>query len=109
MKVSLSGLDLSFLKDPAKRLPPRQRKERINHAAKRSDTVAAPYFMADITPFIGVATTDREEISSRAQLREYENKHGIKQCGDYKPGEITGENNKRLEEIRKDALPVEWV
>lgn len=34
--------------------------------------------MPDIQPFV---TTDRVEITSRSQLREYEASRGVKQCG----------------------------
>lgn len=31
---------------------------------------------------------DGEHITSRSQLRAHEQRHNVKQCGDYKPGEI---------------------
>jgi hypothetical protein len=34
--------------------------------------------MSDIQPFV---TTDKVEITSRSQLREYEAARGVKQCG----------------------------
>ena len=36
------------------------------------------FFVPDIKPFI---TQDGVEISSRSSLRAYEQKHGVKQCG----------------------------
>jgi hypothetical protein len=38
----------------------------------------AHQFMPDIKPFV---TQDRVEITSRSKLREYEQKHGVKQVG----------------------------
>lgn len=42
----------------------------------------APFFMADINPF--VSPIDRSEITSRSQLREHEKRHGVRQCGELK-------------------------
>ena len=55
---------------------------------------------------------DGEFITSRSQLRAHERKHGVKQCGDYKPGELIGRENKRVERIREMARtgdPLKWM
>lgn len=96
MSVSFSGLDLSFLNDPVNRLPPQAaRNRRPNFAAKRS-SLASPTLMQDIAPFVANATSDSVEITSRSQLRAYERDNGLKQCGDYKSGEIIATQNKRV-------------
>jgi hypothetical protein len=93
MPVSLAGLDMSWLNDPANRLPPREEKPRTNWHAKRSDAVGAPFFMSDISPFVSVATRNSEEITSRSQLREYEKRTGLVQVGDAFEGKISAEND----------------
>lgn len=94
MPVSFTGLDLSWLKDPANRLPPRPPKKRERHVSKRSTAVASPYFVGDIQPFVNVANPERtHEISSRSQLRAFERDFNCYQTGnDYKPGEIGAKN-----------------
>lgn len=94
MVVSLHGLDLSWMKDPAKRLPPRPKKRRQNYS-NRAENVSIPYFVGDIKPFVSNATRDTVEITSRSQLRAYERSNGIRQCGDFKPGEIIETQKKR--------------
>lgn len=67
-----------------------------------------PSLMQDITPF--VSPIDGTEISSRSKLKAHEQKHGVKQAGDYKPGEIVREQKKRVEEEMKLAEPetISW-
>ena len=109
MPVSFSGIDLSWLKDPANRLPPRAPKKRTNFKAKRSDKVASPHFMRDITPFVNVANPERtEEISSRSQLRAFERSFGCHQVGnDYGVGNIAAKNEAKLREREELAKGVE--
>lgn len=113
MAVSLSGLDLSFLKDPAKRLPPRETKRRIDWRAKRSKKVASPFYMGDISEFVSPVGEQPELIGSRSALREHEKKHNVKQCGDFKPGEITTKNEALKAEreaiAKAHATPAEWL
>lgn len=115
MPVSLAGLDLSWLSDPANRLPQAPRKQRINFRAKRSDKVASPFFMPDSAPYINIATKDTFEISSRSQQREFEKRTGYVQIGnDFGPdGSISAENNAkkaRWDELSKGhTTPPEWV
>jgi hypothetical protein len=100
MPISLAGLDMSWLKDPANRLPPRSKKpSRPNFKAKRSDKVASPYFMGDIKPFENVAVRDGGEITSRSQLREFEKRSGMRQVGnDFEPGSIAREHEAKKAE-----------
>ncbi len=108
MPVSFTGLDLSWLSDPANRLPPSAPKKRTNFAAKRSTAVASPYFMGDITPFENVATRDGGEITSRSQLREFEKRTGMKQVGtDFGDGKIAAANEAKKAEWERLASTVD--
>lgn len=107
MPVSLTGLDLSFLKDPANRLPPRPPRKRTNFKRARSD-LPCPTFMADITPFVNVATRDGGEITSRSQLREFEKRSGMRQVGnDFEPGSIAKEREAQKAEWQRLASTVD--
>lgn len=123
--ISLSGLDLSFLREPSpkKRGRPRKRpiqtksayqrqldeiKERTaSRPSKRAD-FGAPLVMGDITPF--QSPVDGDYITSRSKLRAHEQKHGIKQCGDFRKGEIIAKQKKRAEADAKLAEPetISW-
>ncbi len=112
MPVSLAGLDLSWLKNPDNRLPPRVRPKRTNFTAKRSDTVASPYFMSDISPFVNVATREKLEIGSRSHLREFEKRTGLVQIGNDQ-GDIAGQNDAQRAKWKAaaegHATGPEWV
>lgn len=56
------------------------------------------FFMPDIKEF--VSPIDGEVISSRSKLRAHERKHGVRQAGDFKPGELIAAENKRVEQSR---------
>lgn len=108
MPVSFTGLDLSFLRDPANRLPPRPPKKREKRVSKRSH-LAAPYFVADISAFVSPVGETPEVISSRPQLREHEKKHNCFQTGDdYKPGEI-GAKNQAKWQAREDLAAAHGI
>lgn len=107
MPVSLSGLDLSWLKDPTKRLPPAPKKKRINFR-KRAENVSIPHFVADITPFVNVVTKDFHEITSRSQLREFERSSGYRQVGnDFEPGSIAREHEQKKAEWERLAATID--
>jgi hypothetical protein len=85
MPVSMSGLDLSWMKDPANRLPPRPPKSRVRIASKRSTKVAAPYFAPDVDAIYGgswKSVIDGSEISSRSNWREHNKRNGVVDVGD---------------------------
>jgi hypothetical protein len=123
--ISMSGLDLSFLKEPEKKKRGRPRKQPVkakseyqrqmdeikaraaSRPSKRAD-FGAPLVMQDIVPFI--SPIDGTEITSRSKLKAHEQKHGVKQCGDYKPGEIIAKQKKRAAAEAKLAEPetVKW-
>ena len=114
MAISLSGLDLSFMRSnplPKQRGRPRKK---VSFAHARSE-LATPSFIGDIKPFISTATPQTVEITSRSQLRAYERSNNIRQCGDYKPGQIVAENNKRwrdvsyVSEADKKAVDFKWT
>lgn len=104
MPVSLSGLDLSWLKDPANHLPPQPQKRRVNHARARSD-LPCPALMPDIAPFVSPVGRDPEVISSRSKLREHEKQHNVVQVGnDFgAPGTIGAKNEAKKAELKKKA------
>lgn len=107
MPVSLHGLDLSWLNDPANRLPPAPKKRRANYA-KRAENVSIPAFMSDIKPFVNVVTKDTHEITSRSQLREFEKRSGYRQVGnDFEPGSIAKERNEQKAEWERLAATVD--
>lgn len=59
--------------------------------------------MPDIQPFVSRATEKAVEITSRSQLRRYERSNGIRQCGDFKPGEVIATDKKRKERDMREA------
>lgn len=118
--VSMSGLDLSFMhapqqkkrgrprKQPAKAMSAYQRqmdelKARAADIPSKRSSLPSPVVMTDIKPFR--SPVDGTEISSRSILRAHESKHGIKQCGDFKPGELISKENKRVALSKADADP----
>lgn len=103
MPVSLSGLDLSFMK--ANPLPKRKSApKRVDFTAKRSD-LSAPMFMADIKPFVSPVGENPVVISSRKHLRDHERAYNMHQVGnDFPVGTIAAKNDAKLkarEELAK--------
>lgn len=86
---SMSGLDLSFMQDWE---PPKPKKKK-REPNKRS-RIACPHLMGDIQEFR--SPIDGAVISSRSQLRTHEQRHGVKQNGDMRKGEIIAKENKRI-------------
>jgi len=100
---SLSGLKLDFL-DNSKR---GQGRSVYRHAYScdtppKRGSVASPAVMNDIGEFVAMAGKDPEVISSRSQLKAYEQKYGVKQCG-FDQGNIVAENEAKWERIRQNA------
>lgn len=123
--VSMSGLDLSFMNapQPKKRGRPRKNpvkeksayqrqmdeiKARIASLPSARAGIACPYLMTDIKSFR--SPVDGSEITSRSKLKAHEQRHGVKQCGDFKPGELIAKENKRVAETRRLADPgsIKW-
>ena len=106
MAISLSGLDMPWLKDSP--LPPKPKRKKV-FKAKRSD-LACPYVMGDIRPFVSPVGENPEVISSRSSLRAHERKHGVWQVGnDINPIKSGKARKAKLEEQAKGMGPVEWV
>lgn len=72
-----------------------------------------PSYMPDISEVYGggfVSPIDGEYITSRSQLRRHELKHNVRQCGDYKPGEIIAMENKRIaDSLRGAEGEFKWI
>lgn len=114
MAVSFAGLDLDFMR--ANPLPKRERKPaRPDFSQHRAENISIPAFIGDIKPFVSVATREPVEISSRSKLRAYERANNIRQCGDFKPGEVVSEQRKRVEKAtyvspeEKKSADFKWV
>lgn len=60
-------------------------------------------FMPDIQPFVSRATEKAVEITSRSQLARYERSNGIRQCGDFKPGEVIAKEQNRKQRDMREA------
>lgn len=110
MTISMHGLDLSFMK--ANPLP--KRKVKKERRPNKRSSLATPAFIGDIKPFVAHATQKPVEITSRSQLRAYERGNNIRQCGDFKPGEVISSQNKRMEafkvsEADAKASDFKWV
>jgi hypothetical protein len=67
------------------------------------------YVMPDIKEF--VSPIDGSLISSRSKLRHHNRGHNVRQCGDWKPGEIVARQDARQREAIKKAegIVAQWV
>lgn len=107
MPVSFAGLDMSWLDDPANRLPPAPKKKRPNYS-NRAINVAIPNFVPDIKPFVNVVERNPHEITSRSQLRAFEQRSGFRQVGnDFEPGSIAKEHEQKKAEMERLAATVD--
>lgn len=97
MAVSMSGLDFASIDWSWE--PPKKKKTKRT-ASKRS-SVACPHLMGDISEFR--SPIDGAVISSRSTLRAHEHRHEVRQCGDFKKGEIVARENKRIAHSREQA------
>lgn len=84
---------------------------RIKHAyssdiAPRRSHLATPTVVNDIGEFVAHAAKDPELISSRSQLKEYERKHGVEQCG-FDQGDIVKDMKDHYAQIQKKAEGVD--
>ena len=71
--------------------------------ADKFDYAQRMNFMPDIAPFVSRATEKTVEITSRSQLRRYERSNGIRQCGDFRPGEVIAKEKNRKERDMREA------
>jgi len=117
MTISLSGLDLSFMKKPdaqavdrgrfrwsdkAKKLVSIREWHRLHsEPSKLSCKVGRPYFVPDVDAAYGGAwqsIIDGSEISSRSNWREHNRRNDVVDVGD-KHWSADGDDIKRTEEI----------
>ncbi len=93
MPVSMSGLDLPWLKkdrpcQPGRYISDEARERRIaaaKHARAIRSDVASPYFAPDVDAVYGgswASIIDGSEISSRSNWREHNKRHGVVDVGD---------------------------
>ena len=69
------------------------------------------FVMPDLDTVYGGGFTspiDGEFITSRSQLRAHEIKHGVRQAGDFKPGELINMEKRRVEAQRAVAAKEYW-
>lgn len=78
-------------------------------AAPLHKSAASPTFMPDIKEF--VSPIDGELITSRSKLRAHERRHGVRQAGDFKPGELIAAEKKRIEASKANITGVDfkWI
>ena len=74
----------------------RKAKDNFNYAGRVN-------FMPDIKEFVANATDKPTLITSRSQLGRYERSNNIRQCGDFKPGEVIAREKKRKERDMQEA------
>lgn len=76
-------------------------KSKIAAQPSKRASIGCPVVMSDIAPF--VSPIDGTEITSRSGLKAHEQRHGVKQAGDFKKGEIIAKENKRIEDSLRGA------
>jgi len=72
--------------------------------AKGFDFSKSVNFVPDIREFVANATDKVVLISSRSQLARYERANNIRQCGDFKTGEIAQRRTKKIDREYKEAV-----
>jgi hypothetical protein len=108
MPVSMSGLDLPWLKkdrpcQPGRYISDEARARRLDaarHARAMRSSVASPYFVPDVDAAYGGAwksIVDGSEISSRSNWREHNKRNAVVDVGD-KFWSPDGDDIKRTEE-----------
>lgn len=103
--VSMHGLDLSFMHTSP---PVKRTRKKASRAKSKRSSLPCPVLITDIKPF--VSPIDGSEITSRSKLRSHEQRHGVKQAGDFKRGELIAKENKRVAETQRLADPgsIKW-
>lgn len=95
MAISLTGLDMSWLKNPANRLPDDMKvKPRV--AEKKAKAFG---FMPDIDVIYNggfESPIDGSHISSRSHLREHNIRHDVVQAGDIRGERLKAEMRKHM-------------
>jgi hypothetical protein len=62
------------------------------------------HYVPDIGEFVAHATEKPVLISSRSKLAAYERSNGVRQCGDFKRGEIAERRKKKVEREVSEAV-----
>jgi hypothetical protein len=78
----------------------------VEVTSEASPKSGAFLFLKDIEQHYGapiISPINGEHITSRSQLRAHERRYGVRQAGDFRPGELIGHQNRRLEANRKAA------
>lgn len=101
MSISLTGLDLAFLRDPKNRLPKQKRKpKRLDFSKKRSTIFGgAGYFLPDLdVAYNGgfESPIDGTFISSRSQLKEHNIRNDVIQAGDIRGERLKSDMKKHM-------------
>lgn len=73
-----------------------------------------PMVLPDLDRFYNGGFTspiDGEFITSRSQLRAHEHRHNVRHAGDFKPGELIGEEKRRVAKSQEGLSGVDfkWV
>lgn len=95
-----SELGRLWAKEAKKKAAQKPKRRRGRPRSVRAD-FGCPALMPDITSF--VSPIDGTEISSRSKLKAHEQRHGVKQCGDFKKGEIIAKEDKRIADSLRGA------
>jgi hypothetical protein len=95
------------------RLDPTTRKL-VEVTRDRPAQSGGPFFMPDLDSFYGGGFTspiDGEHITSRSQLRAHERKHGVRQAGDFKRGELIAQEKARTAPSREPqpGVTFKWI
>lgn len=103
-----SDLGKLWAKQAKKKAPPKVKRPRGRPRKVRAD-FGAPMVMTDIQAFR--SPIDGSEISSRSKLRAHEQRHGVRQNGDMKKGEVIAKENKRIAQSLEQAKGAtsKWV
>ena len=119
MPISMSGLDLSFLKskdsqEHLRRMRQRHLDQQQHFQGQRSD-LPSPRVMGDLSsiyPEGGFkSSVDGTFITSRSQLAAHNKKHGVRQCGEVDPKAWTDHITKEHERRKAEPTPgvsFEW-
>ena len=93
MTISLSGLDLSFLKTspPIRSQPPRKPERDLR------SPLGGPTIMSDIREFVSIAGEKPELITSRSQLARHERSNNMRQVGNDLKGKVIQREKRRIQ------------
>ena len=91
-----TGRVLSYCEKTGTWKPERKKKDKFNYAGRVN-------FMPDIKAFVANATDRPTLITSRSQLARSERSNNIRQCGDFKPGEVIAREKKSKDRDMQEA------